>query len=56
MNGALRQVDEPRSSCTGLYHEQIVGFYPIISPYGLNDRVVDLDEHFQVAGTIILID
>jgi hypothetical protein len=56
MNNALRQVDEPRSSCARQCREQIVGFYSIVFPHGLNDRVVHLDELFWVAGTIILVD
>jgi hypothetical protein len=56
MDSALKQVDESRSSCTGQCHEQIVGLYLIISPCGLNDHMVDLDELFWVARTIILVD
>jgi hypothetical protein len=56
VDSTLRQVDEPRPSCARQCHEKIVGLYPIISLRGLNDRVVDLDELFWVAGIIILID
>jgi hypothetical protein len=56
VNSALGQVDEPRSSYTKQCREQIVGFHSILSPHGLYDRVVDLDELFWVAGAIILVD
>jgi hypothetical protein len=49
MNSALGQVDEPRSSNTRQYHDEILGFHPIVSLCSLNDHVVDLDEHFRVA-------
>jgi hypothetical protein len=35
---------------------QIVGFYPIITSSGLNDRVVDLDELFRITEVVILVD
>jgi hypothetical protein len=35
---------------------QIVGLYPIISSCSLDDCVIDLDEHFGIAGPIILVD
>jgi hypothetical protein len=56
VDGTLGQVDEPRPSYTGQCREHIVGLYPIISPRGLNDCVVDLDELLWVAGAVILVD
>jgi hypothetical protein len=53
VDNALGQVNEPRSSRARQYREQIVGLYPIVASCGLNDRVVDLDEFFRVAGTVI---
>jgi hypothetical protein len=46
MNGSFGQIDEPRPGHARQCHGQIVGLYPIVSPCGLNDRVVDLDELF----------
>jgi hypothetical protein len=34
---------------------QIVGLYLIVTSYGFNDRVVNLDEFFRVAGVVILV-
>jgi hypothetical protein len=35
---------------------QIVGIYPIISSYSLDDSMVELNEFLEIAGDIILID
>jgi hypothetical protein len=56
MDSALGQVDEPRSNYVEQCREKIVGIYLIVSPCGLNDRVVGLDELFRVAKTVILVD
>jgi hypothetical protein len=56
VHSTFEQVDEPRSSCAGQCRGQIVGFYPIVSSGGLNDRVIDLDEFFRIAGSVILVD
>jgi hypothetical protein len=56
VDSALEQVDEPRSSCGEQCREKIVDIYLIVSPCGLNDRVVGLDELFRVAKIVILVD
>jgi hypothetical protein len=56
VDGTFGQVDEPRPICVGQCHEQIVGLYPNISPYGFIDCVVDLDELLWVAGAVIFVD
>jgi hypothetical protein len=56
VDGTLGQVNEPRPSYVRQCCEQIVGLYLIISPRGLNDRVVDLDELLWVVVAVILVD
>jgi hypothetical protein len=55
VDGTFRHIDKPRSACAGQSHRQIVGFHPIITSSGLNERVIDLDELFGVVGVVILV-
>jgi hypothetical protein len=48
-------VDEPRSGHTGQGCRQIVSFYPIISSYGLDEYLIDLDELLWISRPIIFV-
>jgi hypothetical protein len=48
----LGQIDQSGCGCPRQCRGQIVGLYPINTSSGLNDRVVNLDELFSVAGPL----
>jgi hypothetical protein len=41
---------------TEQYRGQIFGLYPIVSSYGHDDCMIDLDELLGIAGLVILFD
>jgi hypothetical protein len=50
---SLGQIDKSSSGCVRQCHGQIVGLYLIVSSYSLDDCMIDLDEFFEIAGSII---
>jgi hypothetical protein len=56
IDSAFRQIDELGSDRVGQCYRQIVGIYSIVTSCSLDDRVVNLDDFFSVAGAVILVD
>jgi hypothetical protein len=53
---SLRQIDKSSSDYVRQCHGQIVGLYLIVSSYSLDDCMIDLDEFFEIVGSIIFVD